>query len=335
MQTTTLVTRLLALAVGFAAVACDGGSPEGLTSPDGGRVTEMTVTASKTALRFSPYEYPIVSLFIPNTTELVAMAGTEAGARNVSAEASWSSSNPAVATVTSQGSSGATVTATGIGNAIISARYQGVTATVQLAVTSVVTGLSISGNTAYLFSAASASRQTGQLQATATLDYGQFTTAGATTMVAWKSSNPAAVIVSSGGMLTAVGVGQSMISASFQGYTATVQSVVSGEPLHLSGTFRGQVDYGVMNLVLTQTGSAISGYGNLPHGLGLNGPVLVTGSVNGLTVELIPRDNGGSCPVTYTLTISTATNNFLAGRFTKNGWCNGAFASSNFALTRQ
>ena len=126
-------------------------------------------------------------------------------------QATWSSSNPAVATV----SAGGLVTAQAAGTGAITATFQGVTGTQGVTVSAPqVQQVSINGNTVF-----TSRNQTSQLAATAVMADGSTQTVTAT--AAWAVSNTNVATVSTGAVLTAGNNGLSEVSATFMGTRAT------------------------------------------------------------------------------------------------------------------
>jgi hypothetical protein len=160
-----------------------------------------------------------------STSQFSATASLADGTgQNVTGNATWQSSNAAVATV----SAGGLVTAVGPGTARITATYQGKVGSFGVLVQMTIASLDVSGVTS-LTAVGSAS----QLTATASLDGGstQNVTAGA----AWQTSNAAVATVSTSGLITAVSAGAATIAATYQGHTAsTTVSVAPAVPVPVS-----------------------------------------------------------------------------------------------------
>jgi hypothetical protein len=245
-----------------------------------------------------------------------------------------SSFSIAVAATAVPGTYPVTLRATGIG---VSASTVALTLTVEQNPAS-ITSVTIAGTVSFSFSPSSPIKQTGQLAATAN----RFDGGGqiVTTQSTWQSSNASVVTVASSGLLTAVGVGQAEIRATYQGVTGTIQSTVSSTPLNLTGTFSGRATAsngisGPMSLILTQTGSSISGNGTTFYEYQWPATaVLATGTVSGSTVTLTLAYNGGSCPITFTHAVTAATNSSIAGTYAKAGGCNNTTITGTFAVIR-
>jgi hypothetical protein len=146
---------------------------------------------------------PASSTLFPSATQQLAATGTysDSTQQNLTAQAAWSSSNTAVATV----SSGGLVTAVSGGSATIYAKSAGITG---MATVNVRTLVSIA------VTPASPTVNVGSTQQfTATGTYQDNSTQNITTQVTWNSSNTTAATISSGGLATGQAAGGSTISA--------------------------------------------------------------------------------------------------------------------------
>jgi len=129
---------------------------------------------------------------------------------DLTASVAWTSSNPAVASVTASG----VATGLGTGSTMIQAVKQGVTASASLDVTAAVL-ISVA-----VFPA-SATLDAGQTQQfTATGTYSDKSTANITDSIAWQSSNVAIATISAAGLAKCVAQGAATITASSTGLTA-------------------------------------------------------------------------------------------------------------------
>jgi hypothetical protein len=146
------------------------------------------------------------------TSQLAARAQySDSTSDDVTTQATWSSSNQAIATVSATG----LVTAQAGGTASITATFQGVSGTQGVTVAQPqVQQVSISGNTVF-----TSRNQTSQLTATATMAGGS--TQNVTATAAWAVSNTSVASVSSSALLTAGVNGLSEVSATFMGMRAT------------------------------------------------------------------------------------------------------------------
>ncbi len=158
------------------------------------------------------------------TTQLQAIAQMSDGSSpTVTAQATWSSGSPGIATVAA-----GLVTGVTPGSAVITASFGGHTAqaTVQVSASggppstpTTVLSLIVTGNTAINVG------QTSQLQATAHMSDG--TTQNATALSAWVSGTPGVATVSSSGLVTGQGAGQSTVTATFGGKSGQVTMQVT------------------------------------------------------------------------------------------------------------
>jgi len=152
----------------------------------------------------------------------------------------WTSSNPAVATVDTNG----VVTAVGSGTAIITATnsHSGLTAECEITVDVAVTGVVLDKNI-LVFDAAG---KTAQLTATVSPDYAE------NKAVTWSSSDPAVATVDQSGLVTAVTYGTANITVTTAdgGYTAScdvfvniknVGETVTGYSLTMQGSSGGDI----------------------------------------------------------------------------------------------
>ncbi len=160
------------------------------------------------------------SIHVGDTTPLQAIARLSDGSsQTVTALATWSSDNAAIAPVTAGSVHGATA-----GQAAIRASYSGKSASTTVTVSPntpgapTVVGLSITGNTSIQIG------QSTQLQAVAQLSDGSAQTV--TTAAAW-SSSATNVATISGGLVTGQSAGTAPIQASYQGKVASAGVVVS------------------------------------------------------------------------------------------------------------
>jgi len=137
--------------------------------------------------------------------------------QDVSAQATWLSSTPAVASVNSTGGA----TGVGAGVSTITASYSGLTSSTQLTVAApVLVSLSITP--------ANPTLVVGTLQQlTATGTYSNGGTADLTNQVQWTSDTPATATVNAGGSVTAVAVGSTVVTAGVGSIIATVTVTVS------------------------------------------------------------------------------------------------------------
>lgn len=147
------------------------------------------------------------------TSQLTARAQySDSSSDEVTTQATWASSNQAVATVSA---TGLVTSQSGGTSATITATFQGVTGSAGVTVAQPqVQQLAITGNTIF-----TTRNQTSQLTATATLAGGA--TQNVTATATWAVANTAVASISTSGVLTAGVNGLSEVSATFMGARAT------------------------------------------------------------------------------------------------------------------
>jgi uncharacterized protein YjdB len=161
------------------------------------------------------------SIAIGATQQFVATATYSDSTRaNVTTSASWTSSNPAIAKVTSAGLASALAG----GSATITATIDGVSGSSSLtvpppAVTKTLTSIAITPAAATFAIGA-----TQQFIATAT--YSDTTTANVTTLATWTSSNPTIAKITPGGLASALAAGSATITATFSGVSGSASLTV-------------------------------------------------------------------------------------------------------------
>ncbi|MFD3258326.1 S-layer homology domain-containing protein [Paenibacillus lentus] len=174
-----------------------------------------------------------VSLKVGDTQALSVTANySDETQTDVTAIASYSTSNEAVATVSEAG----VVTAVATGTAVITVTYEGESETVDVTVTSVLEpepepvtleGLTIAPD--------SVSLGVGSTQAlSVTANYSDETQADVTPTASYSTSNEAVAAVNEAGVVTALSAGISVITATYEGESATVgvtvTSILEPEP---------------------------------------------------------------------------------------------------------
>lgn len=167
------------------------------------------------------------SIAVKATQQFTAMGTYSDGSTaNITSSVTWSSSNAAVASVTSAG----VATGAGAGSATITAAMNGVSGTNSLTVTAAaatVTAISVGPATASANAGA-----TQQFSVTAT--YSDGTTGTLTTGITWSSSNTAVATINASGLATAVGAGSTTITASANGLSAQAALTVNASTKTLS-----------------------------------------------------------------------------------------------------
>jgi len=224
-----LLVALLLLAAGF--IACgDDNQPPGPSSPSTvspflGPPKSLQVTGN---LSFS---------FIGESRQLTASATFDGGAvRNVTSQAEWSSSNPAVATVTA-----GLVRVVSFGDTQITATYRGITSeksAVSAKANAVLTSIAIAGP------AEIAPGTSGQFTATGRYDDGS--TKDLSSTVSWRSGDSTILRSAGLGRFEALKGGETSVNANtLNKFTSTSVLVLQQGTFKLSGTVRdpgGTVD---------------------------------------------------------------------------------------------
>jgi uncharacterized protein YjdB len=160
---------------------------------------------------------PVISL--QGKQQFVATGTSNDGTtEDLTTQATWSSSNPSVATVSRSG----LATAVGVGTTTITANSDGTSGSTTLTVTS----QTLSITPASLFIPPQATQQ---FAATSTDNYG--TTQDVTWLVAWTSSNTSVATVNSSGLATAISAGTTTITAGFGGIWGSTPLTVSSATL--------------------------------------------------------------------------------------------------------
>ncbi|MGL5815433.1 MAG: beta strand repeat-containing protein [Aeromonas sp.] len=172
--------------------------------------------ASPTALQVIP---AVSTIALGTKSQLQAIATFSDGStQDVSAQALWSSDNPVIASVDSQGQ----VSGNGIGQASITATLGSVSRSVSLTITNAIaTALQVTPPNASL-------PVGGKLQFQAVATFSDNSTQDVTSQVNWNSTDISVATIDLGGEATAVNTGGSNISALFHGVSSnTVLLVVT------------------------------------------------------------------------------------------------------------
>ncbi len=275
---------ITAVGPGASTITATSGGVNGTLSVSVPTVTTVTVTASPSVLQ-------------PGQTSqasVVLLDGT--GSVIIGRPITYSSANPAIATITASG----LITAISPGTVQISALSDGVTGTMTITVPPVAS-VSVSAPLTTL--------QVGQTtQATATLRDAQGNAVSNRT-VTWASSNPAAFTVSATGLITAVAPGSSQITATSEGITGSLTVgvpvvttvLVTASPSTLQPGQTSQTSV----VLLDGTGTVITGrpitYASPnPAVATVNASGLVT-AVAGGTVQIAATSQGVTGTVTITV----------------------------------
>lgn len=199
---------LLIAALGVASASCGGGG-DGGTGPGGGGgpvVTSVTVSPAS------------ANIFVGKTSTFTATPKDADGATVTGKSIAWSSSDPAIATV-----SGGVVTAVKPGSATITAAVGTVKGTAAVTVAAPVATIEVTPATATIVIG-------GTSQLTATLkDAGGNVLTDRT--VAWSSDNDLIASVSTSGLVTSRSVGSATITATVEGKSATAKVTITPVPV--------------------------------------------------------------------------------------------------------
>lgn len=202
---------ITAVAVGSVAISA---SSEGQFSS-----VAISVTANVASIALT---VPVATLVVGQQSQATALAQDGSGNTVSGVAVTFSSSNPSVASITSNGA----ITAVTPGTTTIMATAGSVSAGVPLTVTPIVVPVAT-----VTMSALSGSVQVGRsLQLTATpKDAGGTTLTGRA--VAWSSTNPAVATVSTGGLVVGITPGTATVRATIEGITASAVITVSLVPV--------------------------------------------------------------------------------------------------------
>lgn len=206
-------TRNLVLALSMMALVSASARPQAVSSSVGSAVlSSIAVTPA------SP------SISTGGTTQFKA-TGTFTGGttRDVTSSVTWSSSNTKVATISSAGSTRGLATGVAAGTTTIKAVHGTIKGTTLLTVTAAGPSLT---SIAVTPSAPSIVMGT-QQQFTATGNYSDGSTKDLTTTASWSSSAPSIAAVSTAGIATTVGSGQTSIQATVGAISGSVTLTVS------------------------------------------------------------------------------------------------------------
>lgn len=205
----------------FPAIGRNVGTATVTAGPLNGTTAQTSVTVTPPALVALGVAPSAATLAVGQTQPFLATgAFTDGSTQDLTAAATWASSDDAIASVSSPGG---VVTARAVGQATITVTAEGRNATATVTVTSPTLAVLALAPTLPTRSAG----QTLQFQATGT--YTDGTTQDLTATATWTSSNVAvATITSTGGLATALAAGQTTITATqAEGMTVTTTLTVT------------------------------------------------------------------------------------------------------------
>jgi uncharacterized protein YjdB/alpha-tubulin suppressor-like RCC1 family protein len=193
-------------------VSAIGAGSTTITATSEGRSATMAVTVVAVPVASVAMQPSSVSLTVGLTAQLAATAKDSIGGALLGRSAVWSSSAAGVATVAQNG----LVTAVGGGTAVITATVEGKVATASVTVVQPIVAAQV------VVSPSVVSLRVGQTTAIAAtvLDGGGVTMPGKS--VTWSSNNAAVASVSSAGLISAIGAGSAVVSATSDGRSGTV-----------------------------------------------------------------------------------------------------------------
>jgi uncharacterized protein YjdB len=225
---------------GVAAISNASGSQGLLTGVSGGVSSVSAAFGGVSGTTSIMVSVPAVSQLVVSPIDTSLPAGqnlqftataifANGTSQNVTALATWASSNTAAATVNATGRA----TTVAIGTTTISAAWNGMTGSTTLTVTSgVVTQVQVTP--------IDPSYNTGEVaQFQATAIYADGTSLGVTAQATWQSSAPGVAGVAPRGLVTAIAAGQAVISATFQGHTGSTTVTVDAATIVSISVFPG------------------------------------------------------------------------------------------------
>jgi hypothetical protein len=168
---------------------------------------------------------------------------------NLTDDVTWSSANPAAATISNAGGSMGVASALAIGTSSISANFEGVTGSTSLQVTpAVLRSISVTPASPTIIEG-----QNDQFSASGT--YSDNSTQDLTGLVSWASDTGSVATISSTGLASGIIQGTSNISATYQGITGSKALVVDPPLVKLTSAAAILKRNKVTQVVLTFSGS--------------------------------------------------------------------------------
>ena len=191
-----------------------------ITATSEGKSGVGTIAVSQAAVATVAVTPTPLSMTVGQTTQLAATLADSAGNVLSGRTVAWSTSNPAVATVSAQG----VVTAVAQGIAAITATSEGKSGTASLTVTNVAVGSVVVQPQAPSIAVGTSV----QLSVTVRDVNGNLVT---DRVVTWSSSSSAIATVTTAGLVTGVGHGNAVITATSEGKSGTTTVTVTGFPV--------------------------------------------------------------------------------------------------------
>lgn len=180
----------------------------------------ITVVSTAPTLQSITATPPTIS-FVQGATQQLQVTASLGNntTQDVTSTATYTSSDASIATVSASG----LIAAVSVGQATVTAAYQGMSTVRTITVTPapiVVASIAVTSSTKSLPAGTKA-------QLTAIATYSDGTTANVTNSVAYTSSNPAVATVDANGQITAIAAGSAVITATYQGKTATINITIT------------------------------------------------------------------------------------------------------------
>lgn len=266
-----------------------------ITASVEGRTATASVTVSPPPVATVRLAPPNANIVVGAVQQFTASAFDAAGELLTGRPVTWSTTNAAVATV----SSGGLVTGVSQGSATVVATVEGRTATAAIVVSAPpVNTVTVSPATATIVTAATQQLTVTMRDGAGTLLPGR--------EVAWTSSDPTVATVSAAGLVTGVAVGTATVTATSEGKSGTAAITVTNPPVATVS-----IDPPAANLLpgdqLTFTARAVDAAGNVltgrPVTWSVASPAVATLSAAGRLTGVAP----GTTTVTATVEGKTAT----------------------------
>lgn len=193
-----------------------------ITATFGGKTATATITvtaATLSSLSVTPASISIAA----GTTRQFTATGTfsDGSTQDVTASTTWTSGAMSVATI----SAGGLVTALNTGSSVITATYGVEMASATLTVTAATLSSII------ITPAAPSIIQSATQQFTATGTFSDSSSQDVTSLALWTSDNESTATITTGGMVTAIGVGVSTITATYGGLSGSTTLTVTAPTL--------------------------------------------------------------------------------------------------------
>ncbi len=298
----------LVLTVALAVAGCNGGGASSTSSNAGGvSLQQMQIS-------------PVAPSIADGTTTKLAVTGiySDNSKADLTAKATWDSSNTKVATIGSAGASGVTVTSVAVGPTTISATVGGIKTNTTLTVTNAnLVAIDINPG-----SPAIAAGTKVQLSATGRFSDG--THQDLTDQVSWQSSDTAVATVTPGaGLLSGAAAGSATVTATMgkvQGSAAvtvtnaslTAIRVEPSSPSIADGTVTQLTATGVFSDGSTQDLTGVATWSSTSAGVatvsngGANAGLVASQSAGNATIKAVFNGMTGSTTVTVTPAVLTA-----------------------------